>query len=61
MKAIQITTEAYEDLVKGRELAIKKAKEQNDLERVGALQSMGIGAFAGYLILTQLSKLEQAE
>lgn len=57
-KAIQITDEVYNDLAKGRELAIKKAKQENNTKLVESLQGMGIGAFAGYLIITQLNKLE---
>lgn len=60
MKALQITDEAYNDLVKGKERAIQKARGQNDLEKVEVFKAMGIGAFAGYLILTEIKKLEEA-
>lgn len=56
-KAIQITDEAYNNLVKGRKLAIQKAERGGDKERVGALKAMGIGGFAGWLIFKGLKEL----
>ena len=57
MKAIQITEEAYTDLVLGKQAAIEKASREGNTQLVEGIKSMGIGAFAGFLILTELSKL----
>lgn len=59
-KAIQITEEAYNNLVRGKERAIQKAEREGDKERVGTLKAMGIGAFAGWLIFKELNKLKEA-
>jgi len=56
-KAIQITDEAYNELVAGRKLAIQKAEKEGDKECVGALKAMGIGGFAGWLIFKGLKEL----
>ncbi|MBA7506087.1 hypothetical protein ES706_04767 [subsurface metagenome] len=58
-KAIQITDEAYGELVKGRQVAIDKAKERGDLDTAEMLVAMGIGSFAGYLIYKELAKVEK--
>ena len=58
-KAIQITEEAYNDLVRGRDLAIQEAKKTENKELAGALMAMGIGAFAGWLIYKALRELSE--
>ena len=58
-KAIQITEEAYTELVRGKELAIQQAKKAKNEELIGALTAMGIGAFAGWLIYKALRELSE--
>jgi len=58
-KAIQITEEAYNELVRGRDVAMQQAKKTGNHELTGALMAMGIGAFAGWLIYKGLSELEK--
>lgn len=56
-KAIQITDEAYRELVEGRQVAIDKAKERENLDAAKMFEAMGVGSFAGYLIYKGLAKL----
>lgn len=56
-KAIQITEEAYSELMRGKELVLRQAKKAKNEELVGALTAMGIGAFAGWLIYKALKEL----
>lgn len=58
-KAIQITSDVYDDLVHGKEIAVEVAKKQANNELAKALMAMGIGAFAGWLIYKALADLEQ--
>lgn len=58
-KAIQITEEAYTELVRGKQLAIQRAKKEENKELAGALMAMGIGAFAGWLIYEALRELSE--
>lgn len=58
-KAIQITEEAYAELVRGKKVALQQVREAGDHELAGALMAMGIGAFAGWLIYKGLRELEK--
>lgn len=58
-KAIQITEEAYAELVRGKEVALQQVRRAGDHELAGALMAMGIGAFAGWLIYKGLRELEK--
>ncbi len=49
-KGLKISAEAYDELVKLKEKMAKDAKKKKDLDRLGMLASMGLGAFMGYLI-----------
>ena len=59
-KAIQITEEAYNELVQGKELAIQQAKRTENRELTSALMAMGIGAFAGWLIYQALREISES-
>jgi len=59
-KAIQITEEAYNELVRGKELAIQQAKRTENKELTSALMAMGIGAFAGWLIYRSLREISES-
>jgi hypothetical protein len=60
-KAIQITEEAYNELVQGKELALRQAKKAGNKELSSALMAMGIGAFAGWLIYRSLREISESQ
>lgn len=60
-KAIQITDAVYQDLVQGKELAVRVAEREGNSELRNALEAMGIGAFAGWLMYRTLDKLKDNE
>lgn len=56
-KAVKIVGKAYNALPKARQMAVEKAKREGNPELAQAIDAMGIGAFASYLISTELERL----
>lgn len=53
-KAVKISDEAYKKLIKMRSKMMKRS-----LRNQTFFSAMGIGAFAGWLILTKIKELEK--
>lgn len=56
-KAVKIARGAYDALPKAKKMAAEKAKHEGNTELAQAIDAMGIGAFASYLISTELERL----
>lgn len=50
VKSIRISKEVYEELVSAKGAAVKYAKDSGNDELAQSFASMGVGAFAGWLI-----------
>ena len=59
-RAIQISERAYDELAQAKEEAIKLAEKENK-ELAEALAAMGIGAFAGWLILRGINQIAREQ
>ena len=61
-KAVKISDEAYKKLIKMREKLLKKdlvLEKPENRNFYLAIKAMGIGAFAGWLILEKIGELEK--
>lgn len=56
MKCVKISDEAYKKLIKMREKLLRKDLGNRNFYL--AIKAMGIGAFAGWLILTKIKELK---
>ncbi|MFQ6128121.1 MAG: hypothetical protein ACE5QW_04385 [Thermoplasmata archaeon] len=58
-KSIRITEDAYNQLVALKEQYAAQAKKKSDLETLGMLAAMGLGAFAGWVIFKMASDIAE--
>lgn len=56
-KAVRISQGAYDALPKAQQMVAEKAKREGNPELAQAIDAMGIGSFASYLISTELERL----
>ena len=58
-KALKVSAEAYEELAHLKEKMAADARKKKDLETLGMLAAMGLGAFMGYLIFKMSRDVEK--
>lgn len=60
-KSVKIPMDAYNKLLELQRQEIEKAKQKEDLDKLGMLMAMDSGTFAGYLIIKIARNIEKTE